>query len=69
MVFSLAIVWVQGSLKILGYGHHCLFGELWWNGKTVEDFEWESYWNWSGEDFIFNLVDTLDIWKHIDYKK
>lgn len=35
----------------------------------MDDFELEFYWKWSGENLIFNLVYTLDIWKHLGSKK
>lgn len=31
--------------------------------QMVDDLELES-WSWNGENPAFNLVDTLDIWKH-----
>lgn len=58
-----AKLWKYEEMGTIVYSERCDEMLKWWMILNETD------WKWNGENFIGNLVDTLDIWKHLGYKK
>ena len=56
----------QGIFLTQGLKQHLL---LWQADSLPLSHLGSPYWIWNGKNFIFNLPDPLDIWRHLSYKK